>query len=362
MTILWLNLVVVFIFSFMARVASSPNLSSISTISSVYIRPNKVLVFVGLLTLVCISGLRNNIGDTYAYIDIYQRHDFTWSYILSKKDIGFGVLQMILKHFSSDPQILIFTAAFITNILVVYILYNYSRIYELSLFVYITGGLFLVSMNGVRQMLAAAIAFTSIRFLFDGSWKRYTLVILFASLFHQSALILIPIYVIVRFKAWSKVTIALLIFSIVFVIGFNQLSSFLFSAIQDTQYGEYKNFQEGGASIIRVAVTAVPLLIAFIGRDKLREINPKSDIIVNMALLGFIFMLISTQNWIFARISIYFSFYQLILIAWIVKLFKLKDQKFVYYSIVICYILYYYYENVISLQIYYQSNYINVNW
>ena len=40
-------------------------------------------------------------------------------------------------------------------------------------------------------------------------------------------------------------------------------------------------------AIIRVAVDAVPLLIAYLGREKLREIFPNSDYIVNMALIGF---------------------------------------------------------------------------
>src|SRR5690606_3034867 len=111
--------------------------------------------------------------------------------------------------------------------------------------------------------------------------------------------------------AWSKATYILLLFSIVIVIGFDQFSTLLFSAIEESQYGHYSNFQEGGANILRVAIDAVPLLIAYLGRDKLRELYPSSDYIVNMAFVGFIFMVISTQNWIFARFSIYFSLYQL---------------------------------------------------
>lgn len=361
MTLLWLNLALVFIFSFFARYSAIPSITKQSLISAVYSKPNKILVFGALITLVMISGLRSNIGDTFFYKHIYEINDFSWSNIVSQKDIGFGILQRFLKLVSTDPQVMIFATALITNLLIVITLYNYSKLFELSMYVYITGGLFLVSMNGIRQVLAAAIAFSSIRFLIEGNLKRYMIIILFASTFHQSALILIPIYFIVRFKAWSKMTIALLLLSIVIVIGFNQFSTFIFSAIQDTQYGEYKNFQEGGASIVRVAVTAIPLIIAFIGRDKLREINPKTDIIINMTLLGFIFMLISTQNWIFARVSIYFSFYQLLLIPWILRLFRVKDQKLIYYGIIICYFFYYYFENVISLQIDYRSNYLIFN-
>lgn len=103
---------------------------------------------------------------------------------------------------------------------------------------------------------------------------------------------------------------------------------------------------------------SVPLILAYIGRDRLREIFPKCDYIVNMALLGTVFMFISTQNWIFARFSIYFGLYQLILIAWVIKLFTKKDQKLIYYSILVCYFIYFVYEHLITLGIVYRSNYL----
>ena len=289
--------------------------------------------------LVVVSGLRSNIGDTYFYKHIYEMNDFTWEYITSQKDIGFGILQMILKRYSEDPQIMLFTTALITNVLIVFVLYKYSRMFELSIFVYITGGLYLVSMNGIRQALAASIIFVATKYLIDGNTKAFILITLLASTFHQSALVMIPIYFLVRFKAWSKATILLLISSVVIVIGFDFFTSILFSAIEDTQYGVYANSNEGGANIIRVAVNAAPLVIAYFGREKLRQIFPQSDYIVNMSILSLVFMVISTQNWIFARFTIYFNLYQLILISWVVKLFHEKDQKFVYYAILVCFLL-----------------------
>ncbi|MCC2251535.1 EpsG family protein [Virgibacillus sp. AGTR] len=356
MALLWFNLILVFSFSFLARYVATP-----ITVPGVVdaVRPNKLFVFASLVSLVVISGLRSNIGDTFFYKYSYELNNFTWDTVIAQKDIGFGLLQMLLKNFISEyPQILIFTTALITNVFIIFVLYHYSRMLELSLYVYITGGLFLVSMNGIRQVLAAAIAFTAIKYVTEGSFIKYALIICLASLFHQSALILLPIYFLVRFKAWSKATLVLITVSLVIVVGFEQFSALLFSALEDTQYGHYKGFEEGGSNILRVAVGAVPLFIAFLGRNKLRELTPNSDYIVNMSLLGFIFMLISTQNWIFARISIYFELYQLILISWIVKLFREKDQKFIYFGILICYFAYYYYENVISLQILYESDYL----
>lgn len=357
MTFLWINLFLGFIFAFFARYFATTPVSNDFTI---LIKPNKILMFGAVSTLIAVAGLRSNIGDTFNYINIYTSNDFTWEYILNNKDIGFGILQRQLKKISEDPQILIFTTSLITNLFIILVLYKYSRMFELSVYVYITGGLFLVTMNGIRQTLAAAIVFTATKFLMDGSWKRYFLVVILASFFHQSALILIPIYFIVRSKAWSKATVVLIALAIIIVLGFNQFSTLLFSAIQDTQYSDYQNVNEGGANILRVAVNAGPLLIAFLGRDKLRRIFPNSDPIVNMALIGCVFMLISTQNWIFARFWIYFNLYQLIVISWIVKLFREKDEKVIYYAILVLYFIYYYYENVISLGILYKSDYLNL--
>jgi len=355
MELLWLNLVIVFFFSFFARYFAAPVINGVSMTS---ISLNKIFVLGSLLSLALISGLRSNIGDTYFYKHAFEVNDFTWSQVKTQENIGFWIFQMILKHFSDDPQILVFITAAITNILIIFVFMKYSRQFELSTYVYITGGLYLVTMNGIRQSLTAAIIFMATRFIINGNFLAYALIVLFASTFHESALILLPIYFLVRYKAWSRATLMLLIIAVVIVIGFDQFSSILFSSLEDTQYGHYKDFQEGGANIIRVAVFGAPIIIAFFGREKLREIFPESDYIVNMSLIGLVFMIVSTQNWIFARFSIYFTLYQLVLVAWIVKLFKQKEQRLVYLGIIVFYFLFYYYESVISLNIDYKSDYI----
>ena len=81
---------------------------------------------------------------------------------------------MFLQNISDDPQLLIFTTALITNVLIVIILYKYSRMFELSIYVYITSGLYTVSMNGIRQSLAAAIIFAATKYILDGMEKVFT--------------------------------------------------------------------------------------------------------------------------------------------------------------------------------------------
>lgn len=357
MTILWINLAIVFICSFIARYYTTPIPVSITL---PVVRPSKSLILIALLSVILVAGLRANIGDTYFYKHAFEVSEYNWNEIEGQKNVGFWLLQKFIKSYSSDPQLLLLTIAAITNILIFIGFYKYSRLFELSTYVYITGGMYLVSMNGMRQVFTAAILFAGTKYLMQRNWIKYLLLVLFASSFHESALILVPIYFFVRYKAWSKATIVLLLFAVLIVVGFDQFSSILFSAIEETQYGHYKDFQEGGANIIRVAVNAVPLFIAYLGRDRLREIFPESDYIVNMSLLGFAFMLISSQNWIFARFALYFIPYQILLVSWIVKLFKEREQRLVYFGILVCYFLYYYYESVISLNIIYRSDYFSL--
>lgn len=354
MTMLWLTLVFVFAMSLMARYFAAP-----AVVEAAYIQPNKILAAIAGFSLALVAGLRNNIGDTFFYMHSYKVNDFSWQAVIQGKDLGFNILQILLKEISDDPQILVLSTALVTNLLIVIVLYKYTRLYELSLFVYITSGAFIVSMNGIRQFLAAAIVFAATKSLVEGKWKTYMLVVLFASLLHQSALIMLPLYFIVRRKAWTGITFAFLLLAVLIVMGFSYFSDILFAALKDTQYGEYKTFNEGGASIIRVLVYAVPLIIVYFGRNKLKEIFPDSDIFVNISILGLVLLIISTQNWIFARMSIYFSLYHLVLLGWLVKLFRPKDQKLVYIAIIFFYLCYFYFENVITLGLQYRSDYLS---
>jgi transmembrane protein EpsG len=353
MTVFYMTLCSVFMFSLLARLTAKS-----TPIGPVYVAPNKVSTFIVISILVLVSGLENNIGDTVFYMYSYSTTQFTLDSVLFKADFGFNVLQILLQQISNNPQLLIFVVALITNVLILVVLYKYSKLFELSLFLYITTGMYLVSMNGIRQFLAAAFLFAATKYIFDGNWKKYMIVVLFAATIHQSALILIPIYYIVRRKAWTKQTYLLLAVAMVVVVGYGLFSQALFTVIKDTKYGEYQNLETHGANFLRVIVTVIPLIIAYLGREKLRSLFPKSDYIVNMCLINAVVMLISTQQWIFARFSIYFGLYNLILIPWIIKLFVPKHQKLVYYAIVVFYFIYYYYEEVISLNMIYRSDYI----
>ncbi|MEH7814236.1 EpsG family protein, partial [Bacillus toyonensis] len=57
MTILWMNLALVFMLAFFARYFAIPVTNSLTLI-----KPNRLLIIMAALSLVLVAGLRNNIG------------------------------------------------------------------------------------------------------------------------------------------------------------------------------------------------------------------------------------------------------------------------------------------------------------
>lgn len=357
MNVLWINLFIVFTFSLLARYNGR-----LSVLGPATLKPNRFYTNVALLSLVLVSGLRSaGIGDTWGYMYYYKIIGTNIDQALTGKDLGFNILVVLLNKISSNPQLLIFVAALITNILVIKVIYDYADPFELGTFLYITSGSFLVSMNGLRQFLASAIIFAAIKWLIDGQWKKYFFLVLLASTLHLSALIMIPAYFIARRKAWSRTTIIMIFLTVTTFVFFKPAITVLFNFMGDNQYSHYRDYltKPGlGANVIRIIIAAIPLILAFLGRRSLRRFWTYSDYIVNMSLMNFIFTLFAVYNWVIARLTIYFGLFNFLLLPWIIKyIFERESKKLMYLVLVACYLIFFYYENI-AFKILYRSDYL----
>ena len=81
---------------------------------------------------------------------------------------------------------------------------------------------------------------------------------------------------------------------------------------------------------------------------------------VNMSIINAIVVAFSLYNWIFARFQIYFQLYNFVLLPYIIKncFVNRKERDLVYYGFIICYFIFFYYEQVIGgVGLGYKSNY-----
>ncbi len=323
-----------------------------------------IIAAIIILIFILVAGLRVNIGDTYAYIEGYEKLATFTGFTDEGKDKGFTLLSLFLYNISPDPQFLIFATSLIIQFFYVYTLYKYNdnNYFELEVFMYITSGCFLVSMNGMRQAIAGAILFALTHLIIKGKFIPYAILVWIISSIHASALIMIPIYFLCREEAWSKKTKILIVLAAIGFLFFYQLMPAMFDVLGDSTYTEYEALmmEEGiGASPIRFIVNLVPVLLAYWKKDQLKKIWPESNVFVNMSLVNSIIMAFSLYNWIFARFQIYFQLYNFVLLPFIIKnCFTRKEKGLIYYCFVICYLGFFYYEQVIGkVGLGYKSNF-----
>jgi transmembrane protein EpsG len=347
--VFYVQTIIVYIFSLYARLSLNRNrVIRFACISFV------------IVVLVLVSGLRSGIGDTGDYVHLYKL--IGPEYVSSGGyEPGFILFFRVLKIISDNPQFMIFVTSVIINVAIIWAISKYPGYFELSTFLYITSGYYLVTMNGIRQSIAAAVLFACTHFIIKGKFKSFTAAVLLASTFHTSAVILIPVYFVARNEAWSKKICKYIIVLLIALIFFQPIMDYVFTLLGDSKYGAYKDFNEGGANIIRVAIYAVPVFLSYIKRRQIKEQWPESDVFVNITLLNFLIMCFSLYNWIFARFTIYFQLYGIVLLAYIIKSIPRREEKnFLYYGLVTCYFIFFYYEHVITLNIVYRSNYISM--
>ena len=277
-------------------------------------------------------------------------------------DVGYYIFTFYLYKISSNPQIMIFTTALITQVCYFKFFYKYRSYLELEIFMYIASGYFFVTMNGIRQSLAAGILVLATKYLIERDLKKYLFLVIFASLFHQSALIMILIYFLIESKPFSKTTFIMIAGSVIGVMLFNELMPLLFKLLQGSNYEHYEQvFKDGteqGANILRVFVAIVPVILAYLKKEDLVKYE-NINFFINMSIINLIFMIFSLKTWIFARFTIYFNLYNFILLPYIIKKWNNpKEKRILYVLFILCYLLFFLVEQRFAEKIRF---FININ-
>ena len=122
-----------------------------------------------------------------------------------------------------------------------------------------------------------------------------------------------------------------------------------------TRLGEeytISEFTGEGVNIFRVLVCNVPLVLSYIYRKKLfADSSETENLMVNLTMLNGAIMfvgLFGTANY-FARLANYFLIFQSLALPWILKKIGGRDGKMLTILMVLGFIAYFYYANVIAI-------------
>lgn len=326
-------------------------------------RTKLVVAIIIILPVIILAGARTSVADTQVYIQSFEilPKNLKDAYILLKgqneRDPGFLILSVFIRQYiSTDYTIWLSIIAVISGISVMIPLYKYSCNYGISMFLFITSCQFTWMFNGMRQFIAASILFGCTGLVLNRRFVLYTIVVCLLSTIHESALILIPVYFIVTGEPWSKRTMIFICSIILAILFTKRFTGILNNLIENTNYAssmEILKNSDDGANIIRVLVESVPIIIAFIYRNKIKDkLTPIIKLSINMSLISsglYIISKIAKSGLMLGRLPIYFSMYNLILLPWLIKnIFNKEEKRLVYYLMVILYLVFFYYQMVVT--------------
>lgn len=142
--------------------------------------------------LVVLAGTRVDVGADYEpYVRIFEEVNKGYSFNIEQ---GFIWLNQAIGFFTENPQWIFFISSLITLVLMYRFIIKYSVNISYSVFLYFGFCFIFFSFNTLRQFIAIAITLLAFGPLLNRRFFRYLLIILVASLFHITALVMIPLY------------------------------------------------------------------------------------------------------------------------------------------------------------------------
>ncbi len=185
----------------------------------------------------------------------------------------------------------------------------------LSLVVFLALDLFGFSLSGLRQTLAIGILFFSYPFLKEKRFFRFALIVVTASLFHSTALIFLLAYPVYRLRLRLRNILILAAAGIVVLFNAAPLTNlYLRLTGMDDLYTAYLE-ESSGLNLTGVLISGSIWLFCVCILYSNRS-NRRDERLCNLSLLAFFLRILATvQLAEFFRISMYFSMFDLLMIA-----------------------------------------------
>ena len=315
------------------------------------------------IPLIVVAAQRGYFADTSLYIINFKNMPDSVSEISSymqtvQKDELFSFVSVLIKAFiTKNYEVYLGILATFQMLVLAKIYRKYSTDFFMSMFLFVASTDYLSWMfNGLRQFTAVCIILLAFNFILTKKYLFAILIILFASFFHGSALLVIPFIFIVQGKAWNKKTLLFLFGVIVAVAFVDQFTNILDSALADTQYknvvSDWTQGQDDGTNILRVLVYSVPAIISLYGKRTIDKVdNRLINICTNMSIAsaGIYVVSMFTSGIYIGRLPIYFSLFSYILLPWeISHIFSKNSSKLISFILYVCYIGFFCYSLFIT--------------
>ena len=259
-------------------------------------------------------ALRYDFGNDYrAYFDSFfevsqvQKIDFNYL-LMNFFEPGWVLTNWLFRHigFFSMTAILAFISCVVYYIFIKK--YVPVKCYWFAIFIYIFNPTFLlIDSSAMRQSVAIILFIFSLDYIYKKDFPRYFLCIFVAALFHFSAIILLPVFLITFFNKRVQKISGIFIFSLyllLFIFG-DALSPHI-SQFVTLFYEKYEFYQEKGkisSGLGFLYYSIILLIVLYSEKAQNREV----ELIFKIAIVYFLLMPLGIIIEMSGRFGMYFA-------------------------------------------------------
>ncbi|SSC12130.1 membrane protein of unknown function [Mesotoga infera] len=276
----------------------------------------KYLVILVLIAFVLIQAFRSvEVGiDTRSYIKIFTIAKFgnlsTLSAITNFES-GFLLFIKIISLFTENTQVFLGVLSVCILATIIYIIYKYSKMPMLSLFLFFAMGFYGFTFSGIRQSLAIALCFASYGFIRSRRPVLFVLLMILAASIHYSALVFLIAYPLSRLGIKKRHFLLVITVFLIIFLG----RGFVFSVIQMTITRRYTSaiyYEASDSYSLLLVMLLLFMFTMFIGRSSTE--NLESNTLRNFLLIAVFIQLFASLSPVAMRAGYYFWWFSVLLI------------------------------------------------
>jgi putative polysaccharide polymerase protein len=315
---------------------------------------DKIFLFLNFLLLFILAAFRDvSVGnDTQEYYRVFKTISLTNSingiFITSRFEIGYLLLNYLITRFTNNFNVLLFITSFIYLYSVFKFIDKYSKSKFVAIMLFFTFSMYYSIFNIQRQCIAIAIFLYAIRFLEKKQYIRYVLLILFATMFHYIAILLIFLCFIPKIDLYNKKIAYKYIILACFAACLIAYCITRFG-IYIPYFGHYltnSKYSEGGIRLASIALAGIRLgiiiLLIIINGFKEHKSQNNLDYIFNyIAFLDCTISLAAIKFNLYDRVEDYLCIVFLVMISNSINSLDIKTNKYIINSILILITMFY---------------------
>ncbi len=308
-------------------------------------KKSKYYFFISLIpfiVLFLISALRYKVGRDYTDTYVYTFNKILQGSQNIRADLGFLLLNKIIIWFDGSAQWFFVLTSFIINFFVSKSIFKQSKNKMLSFFIYICGTFFFFSLNGIRQAIAMSFFYYSFRYVKEKKLYKYIICNLCGFLFHNSAILFLPLYFILS-KNFSKKIKAFIL--VIVIILSNVIVPIIINMLISTKYGMYlTNGAYEALSTFNLS-TFINIFIWLAYELGIKKKDDMDNIYSNCHFIGILVSLFLTRIPLAIRIFVSFRYVEFLSVPNLIDKIALKRKyKFlIILGIMMVYFMYFIY-------------------